>query len=115
MLSLNISWTPVPIFMKLGMDIMPHEAIWTTSLRSISDHKYQNYIVWNYWGSTVTITRMPEPIVGMRLGTYVMSLEAITTVYFINHTDSNSNTEASKIVLFYWLRYAYTPKFPLYL
>jgi hypothetical protein len=54
--NLNFAWTPVPIFMKLGVYILPRDAISTAYLLNSLDQQYQHYILSNCCGNNCNVT-----------------------------------------------------------
>jgi hypothetical protein len=74
---------PVPVFVKLGVYVMPHEASLMTFFIDPSQQKYQHYRLSYCWGNTLSVTWLLEQVV-MKLGIYVMPPEAISMAYFLN-------------------------------
>jgi hypothetical protein len=73
-----IAWTPAPVFMKLGIYVVPHKMISPAHAISLFDLQYQNYSISNCCGNNCIVTYMPEPI-ATELGTFIMTANSIST------------------------------------
>jgi hypothetical protein len=81
--------------MKLGMYIIPHEAISMVHFINLFHQYYQHYSLSDL-RQNLNIASTPVPNF-MEVGMYIMPHEAISTAYSIHSSISNTNITAHKI------------------